>query len=145
MPIETLEDRKLFAVGPTATLASGVLTIEGTTGDDYVFIAESRDGQTLTVSTGVKGDSESRAKTTFNVADVTSIVVNGGDGNDTIRTARKVNLPMAIAGARGTTTLPAAPPTTPSTAARGTTASSAAAATTPSSARGQGQGLRRRR
>lgn len=101
MPIEFLENRKLFAVGPTATLTAGVLTIEGTSADDYVFITKSRDGDTLTVSTGIKGDAESRTKTTFEVSEITSIVVNGGDGDDTVRTARQVDLPMAIDGGAG--------------------------------------------
>jgi len=44
--IQTLEDRRLL----TATLASGVLTIEGTRRNDAITVSLSTDGTTINVS-----------------------------------------------------------------------------------------------
>src|SRR5690349_15935762 len=70
---EQLEDR---AVPATVALAAGVLTINGTAGDDRIRVFT--DGSAIRV---LDGTVEIGA---FSPASVTSIVVNSGAGNDAV-------------------------------------------------------------
>src|SRR4051812_26289758 len=84
--VQQLEDRKLLS----ASLASGVLTVEGTKYNDNITVPLSDDGSTITV-TEAKSRRRGRTAgtpttTTFTASDVTSISINGGLGNDNIVT-----------------------------------------------------------
>lgn len=83
--IQQLEDRRMLS----ATVSGGVLTVEGTSGNDQITVSLSSDGTTLTVSEAKArrfGRSGKATTTTFTLADtpVNSIVVNAGAGNDTV-------------------------------------------------------------
>jgi Ca2+-binding RTX toxin-like protein len=71
MMFENLENRQLLS----ASLASGVLNVSGTAGNDRIHVAKS--GTNLTVQIG-------KARQTFKLADVKSIAVKGLAGNDNI-------------------------------------------------------------
>lgn len=82
--VQTLEDRRLLS----ASLAGGVLTVTGTTGNDNIVVSLSSDGETITVSESkarrFKRGSATPTTTTFDAADVTSLVVNANAGNDNV-------------------------------------------------------------
>ena len=82
--VQQLEDRKLL----TATLDGGVLEVEGTRRNDNITVSLSADGQTITVSEAVRRSRGRTAATPttaeFAVADVTSISINAGAGNDNV-------------------------------------------------------------
>ena len=92
--IDTLESRKLLA----ATLADGVLTVEGTARNDVIHVSLSSDGETITVreSSGGRFRRGEPTETEFAAADVESIVVNAGAGNDTITLSGKRRTPLEI-------------------------------------------------
>lgn len=73
---EALEVRRLFAV--SASLSSGTLTITGTSGDDVIKAYKKSSDSTVTVYSGANVVSGSP------FSGVTFIVVNAGDGNDTV-------------------------------------------------------------
>jgi Ca2+-binding RTX toxin-like protein len=82
--VQLLEDRKLLS----AALSGGVLTVEGTKYNDHITVSLSADGSQITV-TQAKTRRRGRTAgtpvtTTFNAADVTSLSINGGAGNDNI-------------------------------------------------------------
>jgi Ca2+-binding RTX toxin-like protein len=81
--IQPLEGRQLL----TATLADGVLAVAGTAQRDDITVSISKDGETITVSERVaKRFKKATATTTeFAAADVTSVVVNAGAANDSVR------------------------------------------------------------
>ena len=68
---ENLENRRLLS----ATLTKGLLTVTGTAKNDSIHVA--KQGQNLNVQIG-------RAKQTFKLADVKSLVVKALAGNDTV-------------------------------------------------------------
>ncbi len=103
--LECLENRALL----TAVLENGVLTVTGTAGDDVISIVKRGDGTKIGVLESVRnvvappapsaageargrhgrhGNSERGGTpptvTEFDLASVTSIVVNAGDGNDAV-------------------------------------------------------------
>src|SRR5687768_983143 len=71
MMFENLENRRLLS----ASIANGVLTVQGTPKNDNIHVAKS--GQNLNVQIG-------RAKQTFKLADVKSLVVKALAGNDNV-------------------------------------------------------------
>jgi Ca2+-binding RTX toxin-like protein len=75
MMIENLENRRLLS----ASLANGVLTVTGTTGNDRIAVTPN--GTDLNVQIG-------KTKQTFKAADVKSLVVKSLAGNDTIDLAK---------------------------------------------------------
>ncbi len=88
---------------PAATLVtatvdgSGVLTITGTTGDDTIQVR-------LTASNGYRIDANAQAPI-FITDPVTTIIVQAGDGNDTIVVASSVAVPTFISGEGGNDTI----------------------------------------
>lgn len=81
--IQNLESRRLL----TAVLAEGVLTVTGTSKKDDVTVTLSRDGDTITVKEKTQKNRFKKATTTsteFAAADVTSLIVNAGAGNDSV-------------------------------------------------------------
>lgn len=93
---QPLEARQLLA----AALADGVLTVTGTAKNDRVSIVLSRDGDTITVSetSGNRFRKGTTTRTEFAAADVTSIVVNAGAGNDSVTLAGGTrSTPFAVA------------------------------------------------
>jgi Ca2+-binding RTX toxin-like protein len=128
MMIENVENRRLFAV--TATLDAGVLTIadDGAGGRDLIEVHLSEDGanyvvRTATASTtsttttttttttssvrsrsafGLRGgDFGTVTETTFAFADVTSISVDAGAGNDVVKIGDGVTIAATINGGDG--------------------------------------------
>jgi Ca2+-binding RTX toxin-like protein len=87
---EGLESRKLFAA--TATLAGGVLTINGTNSADTVELSKS--GSSLKVK--LNGVNKS-----FNYGSVTRINANLKDGNDSFKSSTSVKQRMSVSGGNG--------------------------------------------
>ena len=93
MFIDSLERRSLLS----AALAEGVLTVTGTAGNDMIHVGLNRAG-TIVVSEAVqparpttRGERPERPTPTitkFTAADVTSIVINAGAGNDLVSVGR---------------------------------------------------------
>ena len=77
LTIERLEDRQMLA---SVTFDAGVVTVIGTSGDDLIQLVGSADFQTFTVD--VNGDES--VFSTFNRADVSSVSVFAGNGDDTV-------------------------------------------------------------
>lgn len=79
---QPLEARKLLS----AVVADGVLTVTGTAKNDKIAVVLSKDGETITVAeaSGNRFRKKTSASTEFAAADVTSIVVNAGSGNDSV-------------------------------------------------------------
>jgi Ca2+-binding RTX toxin-like protein len=73
MMFENLEDRRLLSAA--ANLASGTLTITGTTRNDTIYV--SKQGVSLNVRVN-------NARQTFKLADVKKMVVNALAGNDNV-------------------------------------------------------------
>ena len=71
LSVETLEGRDCPAAQITANLFNGILTVEGTNGDNTIIINPA-------------GLSITAAGQSFNAAAISKIVVSGLDGNDTI-------------------------------------------------------------
>ena len=85
---EALENRRVL----DASLVGGVLAIQGTNHKDVIQVTS--DGSNLTVT--IHGKS-----TAFAVADVQSIEIKGGNGNDTITLDQTVLVPATIEGGNG--------------------------------------------
>lgn len=79
---QPLESRQLLS----AAVADGVLTVTGTAKNDRITVFLSRDGETITVKeqSGNRFRKKATTSTEFAAADVTSIVVNAGAGNDSV-------------------------------------------------------------
>lgn len=79
---QPLEARQLLS----AVLTDGVLTVTGTAKNDVISVSLSRDLSTITVkeTAGNRFRKGSTTTNTFTAADVTSIIVNAGAGNDAV-------------------------------------------------------------
>jgi uncharacterized delta-60 repeat protein len=88
--LENLESRLLLT---TASASSGLLTISGTSGSETINIGLNAQDR-ITIS-GVNS--------TF--ANITSIVVNAGSGNDTVVVSTAISLPATLNGGNGNDTL----------------------------------------
>jgi Ca2+-binding RTX toxin-like protein len=108
MFVENLEQRALLS----AAVAGGVLTVTGTDGDDIISVKAAKDSSgaaILVVTENVKPaeGEEWGAPTvsTFLQADVSSIVVNAGAGNDVVtiggRRGAAVSTPATLNGGDG--------------------------------------------
>src|SRR4051812_31216243 len=87
MWIEDLEQRALLS----AVLSGGVLTVTGTSGNDVITIWTGRDdaGNAQLIVTEAVRPAKGATRvaptvTRFAAASVTSVVVNAGDGNDSV-------------------------------------------------------------
>src|SRR5205085_9681843 len=97
---EPLEDRRLFAVGPTDmvsitpiyTLYSPI-TVNGTPYADNIYISNDGAGHIVVNNDG--------AVSTYSDAWTSSITVNADSGNDYVWTASNINHPMIIHGGDG--------------------------------------------
>jgi hypothetical protein len=93
---EPLEDRRLMATLPTATLTSGVLTVSGTEAADMLVFNQS--AGRLSIS-GISN--------TFAASQVSKIVVDGKGGNDQIllnseaRGSQPIQIPSVLHGGAG--------------------------------------------
>ena len=101
MWIEDLEQRALLS----AALSGGVLTVTGTSGNDVIMVRTGKDdagnGQiVVTEAVAVrphKGATRvAPTVTKFAAADVKSLVVNAGDGNDSVALVGKRKTPFAV-------------------------------------------------
>jgi uncharacterized protein GlcG (DUF336 family) len=100
--LDRLEDRAPVAsliAGGSTVLAGGVLTYNGTAGNDHVMIRFENGLITVTDQSGTLGR--------FAPGAVTNIVVNAGAGNDNVRIASNVNQPATINGGDGNDVLSA--------------------------------------
>jgi FKBP-type peptidyl-prolyl cis-trans isomerase len=77
-------------------LSSGVLTAEGTAANDSI---------SLSLSKGIYALKTGKITNYFNPAEVNSIILNGGDGNDKITVNSSVTLGIRIDGGEGANTL----------------------------------------
>lgn len=80
---ELLEDRRLLSAG-SATLAAGLLSVEGTRGDDRISVSY-RVGKNGQIRVDVRFDA--RVVANVRAASVRRIVIRGGEGDDVIRVA----------------------------------------------------------
>jgi Ca2+-binding RTX toxin-like protein len=81
--VQQLENRQFLS----ATLADGVLDVVGTKANNNVTVSLSDDGATITVSESIarkRGRTSAATTTEFAAADVTSIVIDAGAGNDKV-------------------------------------------------------------
>jgi Ca2+-binding RTX toxin-like protein len=99
MLIEPLENRLLLS---TVLSATGQLTITGTPGDDRISLTRTLKGQlvvtekTTAKKPGNSGTVGTVETTNFSLASVKSIVVNAGDGNDSVSVAGGWKYTLAI-------------------------------------------------
>ena len=87
--LENLENRRLFAM--TSVLASGVLTITGTTGNDSLYVSYMVAGNKINVNDGF-------TTKPFDGLAVKKIVVIGKEGNDSLWVNSNVGTPASLAG-----------------------------------------------
>ena len=92
LEFEELESRTLLS----AALDGRILEISGTDGNDTIIVG--LDGTNLTVN-------ENGAVSTFAVADVKRIEINGGNGNDILTVNEAVNIMAVLKGGKGDDTL----------------------------------------
>jgi Ca2+-binding RTX toxin-like protein len=92
--LEGLESRRVLAAG-VASLSEGVLSIEGTHKNDKIVVSLA--GEDLS-QLAVKIN---KSTTLFNAAEVTSLVINAGNGNDRVIVADNVLIPAQIFGGKG--------------------------------------------
>ena len=85
--LETLEGRRLL----TAALVDGVLTVNGTAGNDVLTLAQTADGKVKVVT----GEKKKAVTQTFDAALVTKVVIAAGRGNDRV-TAATLKMPMSV-------------------------------------------------
>ena len=92
--IQSLESRRLLS----STLAGGVLTVTGTAKNDAITVSLSSDGTTITVKerSGSRFKKSAATTTTYAASDVTSLVINGGDGNDKIAVKGSRKTPFVV-------------------------------------------------
>jgi Ca2+-binding RTX toxin-like protein len=98
---EPLESRRLLAaVEGLSTLQNGVLTVEGTSGDDLVVLRPSTQGRVLITVNGFQR----------NFSGVGRVVVNSGLGNDVVRVMGSTfSKPVELHGGLGDDVLEAGP------------------------------------
>ena len=85
---QTLESRRLFAI----TLLDGVLTVDGTAGNDAISLTAR--GGTLTARSGAE-------RADVLLADVDEVVVNALGGDDRVTLATRLDVPATIDGGEG--------------------------------------------
>lgn len=95
LSIETLETRQLLDA--TASLLAGQLTIQGTPGNDYIYLSNDAQHNQLVLQDG-------RTVTRFDSNAVNQITINSGNGNDQVRIANDVLQPATIVGGVGNDT-----------------------------------------
>jgi Ca2+-binding RTX toxin-like protein len=86
---EQLEARRLF----TAALNAGLLSVTGTAGNDTILIGLNASGQVRV--------NDNSVISLFNAADVTSISVDAGNGNDNVTMQNLISKPAVIHGGAG--------------------------------------------
>jgi Ca2+-binding RTX toxin-like protein len=92
--IEALEQRRVLSVA----LDHGLLVVRGTAGDDQLQIYASHESDRLEVR-------DNGLRSLHDVAQITGIVIQGGDGNDLLSDWGDLALPMTISGGAGDDTL----------------------------------------
>jgi uncharacterized protein YkwD len=92
LQFQTLEVRDVPAASITTNLTNGILTIEGTSGNDTILVRQV--GTNLTA-----------AGQTFAATSVRSIVVSGESGNDTLTVDVSVTKPSRVYGGMGNDTV----------------------------------------
>lgn len=95
--LEPLENRRLYS---TVTLASGVLTVTGTSSDDWIQI-----GKTVSGDIRVTENGSQTQLGVFAAASVAKVIVNGLGGNDNVAVHVHANKQVAINGGAGHDTL----------------------------------------
>lgn len=90
---ETLETRRVMAAAVNLS-DDGVLAIEGDAENNRIWVATSRSGERLRVS--IDGRSAD-----FPAADVATINILAGPGNDSVRVAQNVEMPTRVHGGQG--------------------------------------------
>lgn len=97
--MQMLEDRRLLSAAPVLGTppADGVLTIDGTAGNDNIEVGFYRDSREQIL---VKVN---KTRTVYNRADITSIVIDGKEGNDRIQVKHKrtFDIPVSLSGGPG--------------------------------------------
>src|SRR5262245_52887364 len=91
LSLEPLEDRTMPAV--SAVLAGGVLTVQGTPGNDQLVIRRQA-GQIVLLDHG-------REVAHFSASSVAQIQVNAGAGNDRVQVGPEVAQPVLLRGGPG--------------------------------------------
>ncbi len=98
MMIETLESRQLL----TATLTGTLITVTGTTGNDFISVRYDKTAKIYTVTENLSpavdasGKKIKAIKTVFDAGKVTALVVNAGDGDDKVSTMGSKKNPMTL-------------------------------------------------
>jgi Ca2+-binding RTX toxin-like protein len=99
MWIEDLEQRALLS----AVLSGGVLTVTGTSGNDVITVRTGKDdagNAQVIVTEGVRPTRHAKrvapTVTRFAAADVKSVVVDAGDGNDSVALIGRRKTPFAV-------------------------------------------------
>ena len=90
---ESLEHRLVMAAAVDLA-PDGLLVVNGTEGNDRIWVAQSRSGERLRVS--VNGST-----TDFPAANISLIKIRAGEGNDAVRIHRRVEIPAQIYGGAG--------------------------------------------
>jgi hypothetical protein len=81
--LEQLEARELPATGITAIIQSGQLVVQGTSSNDYISVSQVN-GQLSVYGAQIRNGSS--MSSSVSTTGITRVVINGGDGNDTIIT-----------------------------------------------------------
>jgi uncharacterized protein GlcG (DUF336 family) len=92
LSIEHLESRQLLDA--TASLIAGQLAIQGSNGNDYLYLSKDTVHNQLVLQDGSHTQR-------FSAAAVTQITINSGNGNDLVRVAANVLQPTTITGGVG--------------------------------------------
>jgi len=92
---QTLETRNVLSADPIISLAGGTLTIDGSSGDDTVFVRIAGDEVEATYQTNGNGFQTEY----FPASEVTDFRFNGNDGDDHI--VNRTELPLLAYGNRG--------------------------------------------
>jgi Ca2+-binding RTX toxin-like protein len=86
------------STGPFAVLSGGVLTVNGTTGNDYIRASIASNVLTVRMN--------NLAPLTFaNASAISRVIVNGNNGNDLIAMASSMNRPTSLNGGDGNDTI----------------------------------------
>jgi len=98
--IEQLEQRQMMSLTPIATIDPVIIAIRptplyvnGTAGNDYISLSQDTSGNITVYNDG--------ATTTYTGWLVSKVVVNAGDGNDTVYAAYSFNHPVEANGGNG--------------------------------------------
>jgi Ca2+-binding RTX toxin-like protein len=93
--LEILENREVPSA--TATLANGILTVNGTDKSDFIHVfVPQNNAAKVDVQVVINGHA---SLFTFDRAKVSALTINGGDGNDVIINC--TNIPSTISGGNG--------------------------------------------